>query len=204
MADLEAEKPGAFIYRGLSMWPCFQSGDLLFTIRMRAARARRGDCVVYENQASGSYIVHRVAEVRPKLRTRGDAHPAIDDHSIPWDASVGLVIELNRGGQSRKVRFGFRGRLAGVFYRLAGKLDPRRTSRGGRAARLCLSLSSPARHLYSGKIRISKYRDRDVIRLWKRTIGYRSDQTGTWEISWPDCLWIAPRRIASRMKDPAI
>ena len=124
-----------FRYQGLSMWPCFQEGDLLELSVVDFSQLRIGDCVAYSTTRE-QQAVHRVIGIRGKsLTTRGDALSGADNVPVQEHQINGRVVSRYRFGQECSVPGGLRGRVAGLFYRYAGRIDPNRSSRGGKLAR---------------------------------------------------------------------
>lgn len=165
-AEVSAGGKGLFRYRGGSMWPLFQDGDLLETRRVLTCQLRRGDCIVFrrpEGEASApdettnmdsvdavqmpdairsgngtqrASTIHRIISIEPEIRTQGDARPVQDDDPVAPEWILGRVETRVRCGRSSRVWGGALGRLSAGFYQLAGRVEPSRNSRGGRLARL--------------------------------------------------------------------
>jgi hypothetical protein len=135
MADPTAPNPIYFRYRGTSMWPCFQDGDLLLACVVPFTQLRPGDCIVYEME-QGLRIVHRITVINSFARTRGDACYREDTRVVSPGLVIGRVHSRVRYGRKARVRGGTAGRFAGSLYRLAARLDASKPSRGGKAARL--------------------------------------------------------------------
>ena len=60
-------KSNLFRYRGSSMWPCFQPGDLLVAEKVAFKQLRLGDCIIYRKTGEVDYIVHRIVAVETRL-----------------------------------------------------------------------------------------------------------------------------------------
>lgn len=183
-------QPGNFFhYRGLSMWPCFQEGDLLEVKPSTPEPVRIGDCVILR-VGDGQHVAHRVVEVRNGLRTRGDALARSDDRAAGSPQLLGRVVARHRLGHRSPVAGGWRGRLAGFFYRYAGRIDPERSGRGGRLARAirrgCAPLLRPI--VSRGTLYTLAVPGRTDLALWKiggKVVAQRSGTVGGWQVPWP-------------------
>ncbi len=76
--NMNDQQKRLFRYHGLSMWPCFQEGDLLEILPVDWAKIRIGDCLVFWGE-NGQQVVHRVTGKGKSLRTRGDAFKKADE-----------------------------------------------------------------------------------------------------------------------------
>jgi hypothetical protein len=129
-------------YRGLSMWPYFQEGDLLEVVPATIERVGLGDCVVLR-AADGTLIAHRVVGLRHGLRTRGDARSRDDDRKEAGLQLTGRIVARHRLGRRSAVTGGRRGWLLGKFLYVAGRVDPQRRGRGGKAGRVVRAVCAP-------------------------------------------------------------
>ena len=171
------------------MWPCFQEGDLLVLEEVEFSKIRAGDCIAHRS-SSGKHAVHRVVARQGSLITRGDSLPCIDAERIKPGQVVGRVVEYYRFGRRRTIHGGIPGRLAGLFYRYAGRIDPQRTARGGWLARQIRSFSMAALQILRchGKPARLKLQGAAEVRVWTicgRVIGQQDLNTGRWQIAWP-------------------
>ncbi len=190
-----------FRYRGQSMWPGLQEGDLLEVQPVSFTELRVGDCVTYHTKDDGTLITHRISAIRDtSVHTRGDASSWPDDPTVEEKQLVGRVIGRYRLGSLNRVQGGRKGQLAGVFYHYAGRLDPQRNSRGGRAA--CL-LRGGLQWLANGFYRRGTVRQfgdvsKKSSRYW--LVGQRpwasfNHTRGCWLVPWPQSLLIDPARL---------
>ncbi len=183
-------QPGNFfLYRGLSMWPCFQEGDLLEVKPVTPESVRVGDCVILR-VGDGQHLAHRVVEVRNGLRTRGDALARSDDREAGAPQLLGRVVARHRLGHRSQVAGGWPGRLAGFVYRYAGRIDPERSGRGGRLARAirrgCAPLVRPI--VSRGALCTLAVPGGTELDLWKiggKVVAQRSGAIGGWQVPWP-------------------
>lgn len=185
-----------FIYKGRSMWPCFQEGDLLVLANIEFNQIRVGDCIAYQS-ANGRKAVHRVVALRSSLVTRGDSLPCVDTERVTPDQITGRVVSFYRFGRQHKVVRGFAGRIAGLFYRYAGRIDPQRQARGGRLARRIRSFSMAILKTAQchGKPKRLKLDEADEVTVWTmagRVIGRQGRNSRQWEIAWP---WVVLIKI---------
>lgn len=184
-----------FIYKGRSMWPCFQEGDLLVLEKVDFNRIRVGDCIAHQS-SSGKQAVHRVAAQQGSLVTRGDAMPCIDSAMVKPEQVAGRVVEYYRFGRRRKIYRGFFGRIAGLFYRYAGRIDPQRAARGGWLARRIRSFSMAILKTIrcQGRPESLKLQGAGEVRVWSlggRVIGQQDRNSGQWQIAWPWKIFFA-------------
>jgi hypothetical protein len=195
MADAAAVKPGIVRYRGRSMWPLFQEGDLLEIEEASTGELRRGDCLVYR-KGSGGIVVHRLVSVRPELRTRGDAWPDVDDEPVLPAWIMGRVAGRIRFGRCTMVAGGLRGVWAGRFYRVAGRLDPARNARGGSVARAIRScLGRMTAYFVRQKSYASTPAAGHFLTVGRRIVGFYDTHDGAWRLPWPWSLLIDPERL---------
>jgi hypothetical protein len=183
------------LYRGRSMWPMFQEGDLLETEPVAAATLRVGDCVLFSDN-SGRQVVHRVTALRGGVRTRGDALPWHDLETVQARQILGRVVRRHRLGRVTTVAGGWRGRWAGLFYRYAGRIDPERNACGGRLARglrtLCAPLSRPL-FRWGRSVTIAGDGQPELIvwQLGAAVLAVRQAADGGWRVPWPWRLVLA-------------
>jgi hypothetical protein len=194
-------KADFFSYQGRSMWPVFQEGDLLEVHPVAFEELRVGDCITYRLQNCGTLVTHRVSAIHGEnLVTRGDAFPWPDKLSVNASQLIGRVCGRFRMGSLKQVRGGMNGRLSGGFYHYAGRIDPQRDARGGRAAR---RLRESLRWLAAGLYRRGAVREfADVGRVNKCYwhVGQYPwasfDHTcNRWLVPWPQSLLIDPNRL---------
>lgn len=114
------------------MLPTLRPGDEV-VVDLEARGFRCGDLIVV--QGGQTLIAHRVIEVDPALRTRGDNAPEADA-PVALEQVMGPVIELRRTGRAYPYRT-LRRRLAD---RLLGELSRRSLGRprSGRLFRFAL------------------------------------------------------------------
>ena len=190
-----------FRYQGRSMWPTFQEGDLLRVQPVTLQTLHVGDCITYHSHDGEALITHRVIALHDgKIHTRGDAHPEPDDLIVNADQLVGRVTGRFRLGGLKSVRGGIAGRLWGGFYHYAGRLDPQRTGRGGRVARLVRnSLQWLAAGVYrQGTVQVFADIARENKSYWiigKRPMASFDRKRGCWQVPWPQSLLIDPDRL---------
>jgi len=184
---MRRQQPDTFLYRGTSMWPCFQEGDLLEIVPLSEGKGIRcGDCLAWRDEQE-RHVVHRVVSLRGGLQTRGDALPH-NDLSGPTRDILGRVVRRYRFGKGSSVAGGFTGRLAGIFYHYAGRIDPERNARGGRLARSIQRLISPLlRPWLRQGYRLGSEGERQLSE-WKlggATLAVRNSASGNWQTRWP-------------------
>ena len=191
-----------FHYRGRSMWPCFQDSDLLEIVPVDMARIRIGDCLVFLGEKN-QHVVHRVISTGEALKTRGDAMRHADEQAILQHKVIGRVVSCHRMGRKIPVANGLAGRLAGHFFRFAGRIDPQRQARGGQLARWIQRLSSvvlrPIWH--RGRVQtLQRVGDEPVV-VWglgQIMIGRQSPIDGEWATTWPWKVFVKlPEEILS-------
>ena len=182
-------EPQVYLYRGLSMWPYFQEGDLLEVEKVPVQHLRVGDCVVLRG-TDGSHVAHRVAGLRNGLVTRGDALPENDYFPENPPTLIGRVVRRHRCGVARRIAGGWQGRLAGTLYRYAGRIDPQRPGRGGRLARGIGLFTAPfARQLIRlGAQRTLRLANQGELTVWRvggAVLATRNETPGPWQVRWP-------------------
>ena len=183
------EAKALFRYKGRSMWPGFQEGDLLEVSTATTNEIKRGDCVAFRID-NKEFVAHRVVSAKGYLTTRGDALPAIDKEIIQPEQVVGKVVCIYRLGRPIRVWDGFVGRIAGNFYHYAGRIDPHRTSRGGKLAMRIRNFMTPCLRLcrFTGATRVLKRTGEPDMTLWKfgdTTVGRQDPLTHEWLVIWP-------------------
>lgn len=95
-----------FLYTGPSMRPTLRPGDLLY-VRPVASPVTPGDVVVYQDDSSPGFVVHRVYGCAgPGYRTRGDNNAQADLHPVPLAQMVGRVAIVDRAGRRLPLRAG--------------------------------------------------------------------------------------------------
>ena len=96
-----------FRYRGMSMWPCFQEGDLLEIQPAALADLHAGDCIVYQLNDHETSITHRIREIHGgSISTSGDAHLKPDEFDVNASQLVGRVVGRYRLGCHKRVAGG--------------------------------------------------------------------------------------------------
>ena len=183
-----------FRYHGRSMWPCFQEGDLLEISPVAIDVIRSGDCVAFRVNNEQT-VVHRVVAVQGALITRGDALPTVDNEKIRQEDVLGKVVCIHRLGRPIRVWGGIIGRVAGFFYRYAGRIDPNRSSRGGRIARTIRASSTIIFRMlsYACVARTMKLTGEQKIIVWElqgRIIGRQDSHKSECLITWPWSVFV--------------
>ncbi len=130
--DTQAAGQGLATIEGTSMLPTLRPGDEV-VVDLQARRFRCGDVIVVRSDET--LIVHRVIEVGPALRTRGDNAPEADA-PVALEQVMGPVIELRRTGRA----YPYRTLRRRVADRVLGELSRRSLGRPriGRLFRLLL------------------------------------------------------------------
>ncbi len=184
-----------FRYQGLSMWPCFQEGDLLELLSVDFSQIRIGDCIAYS--AVGEQLaVHRVIGKRDDgLITRGDALSEADNAPVQEYQINGRVTYRHRFGKECSVSGGVRGRITGLFYRYAGRIDPNRSSRGGKLARGIRATSTIVFRMlsYACVARSMKLTGEQKIIVWElkgRIIGRQDSDKAEYPLVWPWSVFV--------------
>jgi hypothetical protein len=109
-------------YRGISMCGTFRPGDLIQVVKVSIDELQPGDIVVFhwphtDNQ--NQQVVHRVeARTRDGVITRGDRCRTADQTAVTDRHLIGRVSAVERDGQMRPVRGGWRGRMWATVLRL--------------------------------------------------------------------------------------
>jgi len=200
-------KPGSstgkdlFRYRGRSMWPCFQEGDLLEIQPVALAELHIGDCITYRLNGQETHVTHRIKDIRDGIIcTCGDALFKADELGVSADQLVGRVVGRYRLGDLKPVQGGIKGRLLKELYRYAGRLEPQRTARGGRAARrLRENLQWLASWFYrNGTVQAFDESSEKMARYWfigRKPWAKFEDVGKSWMVPWPKSLLIDPARL---------
>ena len=183
------------------MWPASRKETLLEVQPATMERLHVGDCITYRLKGSGSLVTHRIIAIHDmSIITRGDASPCPDDLKVDTEQLVGRVIGRFRLGVYKPVRGGIKGQITGKFYRYAGRLDPQRDARGGRAARLLRSsLQWLAAAFYRcGTVhKFGKTADESNT-YWlvgQHPLASFDHLHGDWRLPWPQSLLIDPARL---------
>ena len=188
------ERPPSVVrYRGRSMWPLFQDGDILVALPIDLDEVRRGDCVLVA-APPGDPFVHRVVLTRPALVTKGDAHRQADDPAPSGPALLGRVVERVRDGRRRAVAGGVGGRVQGRLLGQLGRLDPTVSGRAGQAARGVRVLLRPLGRRALLRARATADPD-GLLRVEGRSgrVLLREQEDGRWTAPWPVCLAVDER-----------
>ncbi len=187
-------------YQGLSMWPCFQEGDLLELAPIDFDQVRTGDCIAYSS-TSGEQAVHRVVGKKGSgLITRGDALPEPDNRPVFGDHIIGRVMYRHRFGQKCFMPHGLRGQFYGLFYRYAGRIDPNRSSRGGKLARGIRATSKSILKMLrcACVARTMKLTGEQEIIVWElhgRVVGRQNSSKSEYLMAWPWSVFVElPKR----------
>ncbi len=85
------------VVEGTSMEPLFQTGDVVFVVKVKPSEIRPGDIIVYE-KPNGAYIIHRVVKVMHEngetiIITKGDNNKYYDP-PIRMKQVVGKVLSV--------------------------------------------------------------------------------------------------------------
>jgi len=85
------------VVEGTSMEPLFQTGDVVFVIKVKPSDIKPGDIIVYE-KPSGAYIIHRVTKIvnensKIVIITKGDNNKYYDP-PISVNQVVGKVLSI--------------------------------------------------------------------------------------------------------------
>lgn len=191
-----------FRYHGRSMWPLFQAGDLLLLEQVAAEELQAGDCIVYRKLGEEQRVIHRVVAADPCIRTQGDARPFKDDEPVAPEWVIGRVTTRMRHGRASRVRGGLAGLLQKRSYRLGGRLDPSRMSRGGSIARLLQRVLGRITNPSVRRAKVSSYaslggRAKRYLVWGKQVVGQYNERGNRWLIFWPHSLWIDPAQLPS-------
>ncbi len=188
------EQTTLFRYHGRSMWPCFQEGDLLEILPVAIDSIHSGDCVAFRVD-NGQTAAHRVVSMQGSLTTRGDALPVVDREAIQSEHLLGKVVSIYRLGRSIKVRGGLVGRVSGFLYHYAGRIDPNRSSRGGKLARVIRASSTLVFRMLNCACvaRTLKLTGGDKITVWElqgRVIGRQDSRKSENFLAWPWSVFV--------------
>jgi len=200
MLNDSMEEKAFFRYTGSSMWPVFQTGDLLVVKRVLQDQLRPGDCIVFRKVGGENYIIHRIVGVKSEIRTRGDARPVGDDEPVFPVWIMGRVEGRIRCGHLNRISGGRRGVWEGRFYRYAGRLEPSREAKGGRIAKCIQQFLGRLSTRWVCRASVLNLPSEEGHKLsylvWgKRVVGLRFGQGQAWSILWPYCLLIDPQRL---------
>ncbi|OYT46898.1 MAG: signal peptidase I [Desulfurococcales archaeon ex4484_42] len=85
------------VVEGISMEPLFQTGDVVFVIKVKPSDIKPGDIIVYE-KPNGAYIIHRVTKIVNEnseivIITKGDNNKYYDP-PISVNQVVGKVLSI--------------------------------------------------------------------------------------------------------------
>ena len=197
MPEYSAGEEILFGYRGGSMWPLFQNGDVVVVKRVPLEQLRAGDCIAFRRPGQEQTTIHRIHRLKPDIRTRGDARPAADDEPVDPSWIEGRAEARIRYGHPTRLLGGLVGRWAGMFYSQVGKLNPSLGTRGGRAARQIQRLLRPAARLRLHRARVASFavsddRRRDYLIVGGRVVGAWDERGSAWLVAWPCRLCIDP------------
>ncbi len=92
-------KIGFFPVLSGSMSPTANTGDLFLTKVVEASTLRVGDIITVNNQITGTFYTHRIAEIRTadsvlSIMTKGDANPTIDQYPYVTSSIGGVSKEF--------------------------------------------------------------------------------------------------------------
>jgi hypothetical protein len=105
-------------FRGTSMSPVLQEGDLLAVEKYGNRRPRPGDVVLFLSEGSKEMTVHRISRIDSgQIHTRGDRSPGEDPWHLRPENIMGRVVFAWRGGKMRRISGGVPGRLDQFFSR---------------------------------------------------------------------------------------
>jgi len=183
------------------MWPCLQEGDLLEIQPAGLERLRAGDCIIYRMNDCETRVTHRISDIHNgTIRTRGDALLKLDELGVSANQIVGRVVGRYRLGELKPVQGGVKGRFLKGFYHYAGRLDPQRAARGGRAARLLRGRLQWLAAWFYRHGTVQKFSDTDGERERYWFIGQRpwarfAYAEKSWLVPWPQSLLIDPAKL---------
>lgn len=188
-----------FVYRGRSMWPSFQDGDLLLVEQVAASQLCCGDCIVFRATPDAHNTMHRVVKICPEIWSRGDAKPCPDDEPVAPESIIGRVRALVRNGGQRSVRGGWLGGLSGKIAYYTGRVDPYSSGRGGRIARVLANICGrPSRRWLRRATTIVLDGPAGTVShlmLGRRAIARWDEDRCLWVVPWPTSLWLSPDRL---------
>lgn len=95
---------------GGSMFPTIVKGDRLHLARCRNSDINPGDIILAQDPY-GRFLIHRVVQISPALRTRGDAMDSDDAERMD---SIAIVRNIEKTFRSRLRRFMIHTRK--IFY----------------------------------------------------------------------------------------
>ena len=186
-----------FRYRGNSMWPLFQEGDLLVVKKVSQDELLPGDCVVYRKTSQENFIAHRIVASQPQIITRGDFIAANDREPVLFSDIEGRVIGRIRYRTFHRVSNGVKGVWQGRFYRYAGLLEPTRHARGGQVAKFIRKSLNCFSFLWQSRLSFTSFTSADgcskrYLLLGSRCVGTYKKESRAWTISWPCSLFLNP------------
>jgi len=117
-------KENSMYYMGLSMFPTFIPGDLLYFKPCAEGEIVRGDVLIFRPSGEEKNIVHRVVSVGP-IRTRGDNNSKTDNFILSESEILGKVISLDRNSKKWKVAGGWMGLIKADSIRFLRKIEKR-------------------------------------------------------------------------------
>jgi len=204
MFDYLNEQEAIFRYKGNSMWPLFQDGDLLVIEQLQVGQLQPGDCIVYQKTGEERYTVHRIIQIRPEIRTRGDNQSVADNEPVSHNWILGRVESRIRFGNKRRIMGGKKGAWIGRVYRFVGKLDPSDNSRGGKISKLFQRVFGRITAVLFLKARIAAFRSADgrqkyYILVGNCLMGEYDEEKMLWFIPWPYNLVIDPDHLVKRL-----
>ncbi len=117
------------IYRGESMGPTLQEGDVVSLSTVGNRAVRRGDIIVFPAPGEARRVIHRVVAVTPAgYLTRGDNAPSLDPWTVKTADIYGLVRHIYRSGKLRRLAGGFWGHSYACARRAVNRLASRAAS----------------------------------------------------------------------------
>lgn len=182
-------KPKMFCYHGRSMWPYFQEGDLLEYTACELHDIKIGDCVVFKGE-DDKVVTHRLIKKSQRLSTRGDAHINSDTEEVAAEQLLGRVVKRHRHGSTAIVTGGLTGLATGALLHYAGRIDPRRETRGGKVARairaVSMTILKPVWQLgYEQALLNHNSAETSRWKIGKTTIAWKRNKDQEWQIPWP-------------------
>lgn len=204
-----ADEEVLFQFHGRSMWPLLRPGDLVVVRPVEVSQLRVGDCIAFQTQRDTSVpaVVHRVCELMPKIRTKGDHRPARDDDPVEPQDIAGRVIGRIRFGRRREIAGGWRGRVMALALQALARLDPDRPALLGRCARVLRRIVSIFATQYTTGATQAQFRTESGS-LQKRMIvrgavvAAYDDAHGSWRVEWPYSLWVDSRCLPAPVQLP--
>ena len=100
-------------YKGSSMEPLFNPGDILQVIPYAGNKIRCGDVIFYSCPSQNCSVVHRVKACGARgIRTKGDNNRRADPRIVQPHQVVGYVAYALSGQRWRRIRGGYIGSYA--------------------------------------------------------------------------------------------